>query len=124
MKIKKILVSQPKPSSEKSPYYDLEKKYGFVCDFRPFIKVEGLNVRDFLAQRIDVLSHTAVIFTARTAIDHFFRLAEELLITIPEDMKILGLKQALHDIEKDYPDSRDGFKANIRQILNKLGVKE
>ncbi|MBP5318705.1 MAG: uroporphyrinogen-III synthase [Paludibacteraceae bacterium] len=87
MKIKKILVSQPKPSSEKSPYYDLEKKYGFVCDFHPFIKVEGLNVRDFLAQRIDVLSHTAVIFTARTAIDHFFRLAEELRITIPEDMK-------------------------------------
>ena len=78
MKIKKILVSQPKPSSEKSPYYDIAEKYGVNIVFRPFIKVEGLTSKEFRQQKISIPEYTAVIFTARTAIDHFFRLCEEL----------------------------------------------
>ena len=87
MKIKKILVSQPAPVAGKSPYYDIAAKYGFQVEFRPFIKVEGLSLQEFLAQHVDVLSHTAVIFTARHGIDHFFHLCEEMRLTVPEDMK-------------------------------------
>ncbi|MBQ2025138.1 MAG: uroporphyrinogen-III synthase [Paludibacteraceae bacterium] len=87
MKIKKILVSQPKPSNDKSPYFDLEEKYNVKIDFRPLIKVEGLSLQEFRAQRIEVLDYTAIIFTARTAIDHFFHLCEEMRISIPETMK-------------------------------------
>jgi len=85
--IQKILVSQPKPTIEKSPYYDIAEKYGVQVVFRPFIKVEPVNAKEFRAQRVSILDHTAVIFTAKTAIDHFFRLAEELRIQIPESMK-------------------------------------
>ena len=87
MKIKNILVSQPAPTSDKSPYFDLEKKYGVKLNFRPFIKVEGLSVKEFRAQHVEILDHTAIIFTARTAIDHFFRLSEEMRVQIPETMK-------------------------------------
>ncbi len=87
MNIKKILISQPKPQSEKSPYYDLASKYGVEVVFRPFIKVEGLSFKDFKAQKVEVLDYTAIIFTARTAIDHFFRICKELRITVPESMK-------------------------------------
>ena len=74
LNIKKLLVSQPKPASEKSPYFDIAEKYGVEIDFRPFIKVEPLSSKEFRQQRISVLDHTAVIFTARTAIDHFFHM--------------------------------------------------
>ena len=74
MKIKKILVSQPKPASDKSPYFELAEKFGVEIVFRPFIKVEGLSAREFRAQKISIPEHTAIIFTAKTAIDHFFRL--------------------------------------------------
>jgi len=93
--VRKILVSQPKPIAEKSPYYDVAEKYGVQIAFRPFIKVEPVNVKDFRAQRVDVLDHTAIIFTAKTAIDHFFRLAEELRISIPEDMKYFCVTEAV-----------------------------
>lgn len=87
MMIRKILVSQPKPSSEKSPYYDLEKEFGVQCVFRPFFKVEGLSAKEFRQQRINLLDYTAVVFTSRHAIDNYFKLAKEMRITIPEDMK-------------------------------------
>lgn len=87
MKINKILVSQPQPSSEKSPYYDIASRYGVEMVFRPFIKVEGLSAREFRQQKININDFSAVIFTARTAIDHFFRLCEEMRITIPDTMK-------------------------------------
>ena len=87
MKIKKVLVSQPKPISEKSPYYDIAEKYGVKIDFRPFIKVESLTTKEFRQQKVSVLDHTAVIFTSRHAIDHFFQLCTELRVTIPETMK-------------------------------------
>jgi len=87
MKINKILVSQPKPASEKSPYYDIATRYGVEMVFRPFIKVEGLSAREFRQQKININDFTAIIFTARTAIDHFFRLCEEMRVTIPDTMK-------------------------------------
>ena len=95
MKIKKTLVSQPKPSSEKSPYYDIAEKYGVNIVFRPFIKVEGLTSKEFRQQKISIPEYTAVIFTARTAIDHFFRLCEELRVTIPETMKYFCTTEAI-----------------------------
>lgn len=87
MKIKKILVSQPKPTSDKSPYFDIAARYGVEMVFRPFIKVEGLSAREFRQQKINITDFSAVIFTARTAIDHFFRLCEEMRLIIPDTMK-------------------------------------
>lgn len=85
--VKKILVSQPKPSSEKSPYYELAQKHNVEIVFRPFIKVEGLSAKEFRAQKVSIPEHTAVIFTAKTAIDHFFRLCEEMRYTVPDTQK-------------------------------------
>lgn len=85
--VNKILVSQPQPSTTKSPYYDIASKYGVDIVFRPFIKVEGLSAKEFRQQRVSLGDFTAVIFTARTAIDHFFRLCEETRVTIPDTMK-------------------------------------
>jgi len=87
LNIRKVLVSQPRPETEKSPYFDIAEKYGVKIDFRPFIKVEPVTAKEFRSQRINILSHSAVIFTSRTAIDHFFRLCEEMRIQIPETMK-------------------------------------
>ncbi len=86
-KIKKILVSQPKPESDKSPYYDIADKYGVEIVFRPFIKVEGLDSKEFRQAKVSIPEFTAVIFTARTAIDHFFRLCQEMRYTVPDTMK-------------------------------------
>lgn len=95
MKIKKVLVSQPKPASEKSPYYDIAEKYGVKIDFRPFIKVESLSAKEFRQQKISILDHTAVIFTSRHAIDHFFNLCTELRVAIPETMKYFCVTEAV-----------------------------
>ncbi|MCC8146512.1 MAG: uroporphyrinogen-III synthase [Bacteroidales bacterium] len=93
--IKRILVSQPQPATGKSPYYDIAEKYGVEVVFRPFIKVEPVNAKDYRQQRVNILEHTAVIFTAKTAIDHFFRLAEELRVQIPETMKYFCVTEAI-----------------------------
>ena len=95
MKIKKVLVSQPKPASEKSPYYDIAEKYGVKIDFRPFIKVESLSAKEFRQQKVSILDHTAVIFTSRHAIDHFFNLCTEMRVTIPETMKYFCVTEAV-----------------------------
>jgi uroporphyrinogen-III synthase len=95
LKIKKVLVSQPKPASEKSPYYDIAEKYGVKIDFRPFIKVESLSAKEFRQQKVSILDHTAVIFTSRHAIDHFFNLCTELRVTIPETMKYFCVTEAV-----------------------------
>ena len=95
LNIKKLLVSQPKPASEKSPYFEIAEKYGVEIDFRPFIKVEPLSAKEFRQQRISILDHSAVIFTARTAIDHFFLLCEVLRVTIPETMKYFCMTEAI-----------------------------
>jgi len=93
--IKKILVSQPKPSSEKSPYFDIAEKYGVELVFRPFIKVEGMSAREFRQQHVSILDYTAIVFTSRHAIDHFFTLAKELRVTIPEDMKYFCVTETI-----------------------------
>lgn len=93
--IKKVLVSQPKPTSEKSPYYDIANRYNVELVFRPMIKVEGLSAKEFRQQKINIADFTAVIFTARTAVDHFFRLAEETRVSIPDTMKYFCTTEAI-----------------------------
>ena len=95
MKIKKVLISQPKPASEKSPYFDIAEKYGVKIDFRPFIKVESVSAKEFRQQKVSILDHTAVVFTSRHAIDHFFTLCVELRVTIPETMKYFCTSEAI-----------------------------
>ena len=85
--VPKILISQPKPQTEKSPYFDLKKKYQVEMVFRPFIKIEPMTAHDFRQQKISIPGHTAIVFTSRHAIDHFFTLVKELRVTIPETMK-------------------------------------
>ena len=87
LKVKKILVSQPKPTNDKSPYYEIAEKHNVEIVFRPFIKVEGLPLKEFRQQRIQILDFSAIVFTARTAVDNFFSLCEEMRITMPESMK-------------------------------------
>lgn len=95
MKIKKILVSQPKPSSEKSPYFDIIDKYNVKIDFRPFIKVEPICAKEFRQQKVSILDHTAIVFNARHGIDHFFRLCEEMRLTVPESMKYFCVSESI-----------------------------
>ena len=89
----KILVSQPKPQTEKSPYFEVAKKYNLDLVFRPFIKVEPMSAKDFRQQKVSVQGHTAVVFTSRHAIDHFFALCKELRVSIPEDMKYFCISE-------------------------------
>ena len=102
MKIKKILVSQPKPVTEKNPYYDLQAKYGVEVVFRPLIKVEGLTSREFRQSKVSITDHTAVIFTARTAIDHYFRLCQELRFKVPDTMKYFCVSEKVANYLQKY----------------------
>jgi uroporphyrinogen-III synthase len=95
MKIKKVLISQPKPCIEKSPYFDLAEKHKVKLDFRQFIQVEGVSGKDFRASRVNILDHTAVIFTSRTAIDHFFRICEEVRVQVPDTMKYFCTSESI-----------------------------
>ena len=95
MKVKTILVSQPTPKAEQSPYFDLMDKQKVKIDFRSFIHVEGESSRSVRNQKIDFLGFTAVIFTSRNAVDHYFRLAEEMRVAIPDDMKYFCLSEAV-----------------------------
>lgn len=95
MKVKTILVSQPKPAGENSPYFDLEDRLKVKIDFRPFIHVEGKGPRDVRHQKIDFNQYTAIILTSRNAVDHFFRLAEEMRYQVPIDMKYFCLSEAV-----------------------------
>jgi len=95
MKIKRILVSQPRPDSEKSPYFELAEKNNVKIDFRPFSHVEGVPCKDFRKQRVDILAHTAVIFNSKTAIDHFFRICGELRIIVPDTMKYFCISESV-----------------------------
>jgi uroporphyrinogen-III synthase len=95
MKVKTILVSQPAPKAEQSPYFDLMNKQKVKIDFRSFIHVEGESSREVRNQKIDFLSFSAVIFTSRNAVDHYFRLADEMRVSIPDDMKYFCLSEAV-----------------------------
>ncbi len=95
MAIKTILVSQPKPEGEKSPYYDLAEKHNLKIDFRPFIHVEGIGAQEFRQQKVNLADASALILTSKIAIDHFFRIAEELRFEVPEGMKYFCISEAV-----------------------------
>lgn len=86
-KVESILVSQARPTDDKSPYFELERRYNLKVDFRPFIEVQGLSFKDFRKQRINIMEHTAIIFTSRNAVDHFFRICKEAKLEMPAEMK-------------------------------------
>jgi uroporphyrinogen-III synthase len=92
---KRILITQPRPESEKSPYFDLGRKYNVDLDFQPFIRLEPISAKDFRKQKIDVQAHSAVILTSRNAIDHFFRMCEEMRIAVSQDTKYFCITEAV-----------------------------
>jgi uroporphyrinogen-III synthase len=94
LKVKTILVTQPRPETDKSPYFDLAKKYSLKIDFRPFIQVEPISAKDFRKDKVNIPEHTAVILTSRNAADHFFRMCTELRITVPETMKYFCVSES------------------------------
>lgn len=94
-KVSKILITQPEPESNKSPYYDFAKKHNITVDFCPFVKVEGIPAKDFRKQKIDIAAYTAVIFTSKNAIDHFFRTCEELKINVSQETKYFCMTEAV-----------------------------
>jgi uroporphyrinogen-III synthase len=93
--IQKILITQPKPESDKSPYFELSRKYSVELDFYPFIRLEGIPARDFRKQKIEIQQYTGVIFTSRNAIDHFFRICEEMKISVSQDTKYFCITEAV-----------------------------
>ena len=95
MKVSKILVSQPRPATEKSPYFSIAEKHNVQIDFCSFIKVEGITTKEFRQQKVSILDHTAIVFLSRHAIDHFFTLCKELRVTIPDDMKYFCLSETI-----------------------------
>jgi uroporphyrinogen-III synthase len=95
MKIKNVLISQPKPENDKNPYTDVAKKHNVKIDFRHFIKVENVSAREFRQQRINILEHRAVIFNSKNAVDSFFRLCGELRVNMPDDMKYFCITEAI-----------------------------
>ena len=94
-KVKSILVTLPKPETEKSPYYDLAKKFNVKVDFRSFIHVEGVPAKDFRKDKINFADYTAVIFTSKNAVDHFFRVCEEMRYEVPAEMKYFCLSETI-----------------------------
>lgn len=92
---KKILITQPRPESDKSPYFELSRKYNVELDFHPFIRLEAIPAKDFRKQKIDIQAHTAVIFTSRNAIDHFFRMCDEMRIAVSQDTKYFCITEAV-----------------------------
>jgi len=95
MKVKTILVSQPEPKTETSPYFDLSDKQKVKIDFRPFIHVEGIPVKEVRGEKVNLQNFTAIILTSRNAVDHFFRIAEEMRFKVPDDMKYFCQSEAI-----------------------------
>jgi uroporphyrinogen-III synthase len=93
--VKSILITQPRPDTEKSPYFELAKKYDVALDFHPFIRVEGISAKEFRKQKIEISCYTAVIFTSRNAIDHFFRMCEEMKVAISQDTKYFCITESV-----------------------------
>jgi len=94
LKIKRILVSQPEPNSAKSPFFEFAERNNVKVDFRSFTEVEGVSAKEYRQTRVNILDHSAVIFTSRTAIDHFFRICSDLRITVPETLKYFCISEA------------------------------
>ncbi|MBR9913324.1 MAG: uroporphyrinogen-III synthase [Algicola sp.] len=94
-KVKTILVSQPEPKIENSPYFDLQEKQKVKIDFRPFIHVEGVEAKEIRQQKVDLASYTAIILTSRNSVDHFFRVADEMRFKVPDTMKYFCQSEAV-----------------------------
>ncbi|MES2545547.1 MAG: uroporphyrinogen-III synthase [Bacteroidota bacterium] len=95
MKVKTILVSQPEPKVENSPYFELQNKHKVKIDFRPFIHVEGVSAKDIRVQKIDINNYTAIVLTSKNAVDHFFRVADEMRYKVPESLKYFCQSEAI-----------------------------
>src|SRR5687768_4903555 len=93
--VKKILITQPRPESDKSPYYELSRKYSLELEFHPFIKLEPIPGKEFRKQKIEIQNYTGVIFTSRNAIDHFFRVCEEMKVSVSQDTKYFCITEAV-----------------------------
>ena len=93
--IKRILITQPRPESEKSPYFELARKYSVELDVHLFIRLEGIPARDFRKQKIEIQNYTGIIFTSRNAIDHFFRMCEEMKVSVSQDTKYFCITEAV-----------------------------
>ena len=128
----KILITQPKPEGAKSPYYDLALKHGLNLDFQPFIKVEGIPSKDFRKQKIDLASFSAVIFTSRNAIDHFFRICDEMKIHVSQDTKYFCITESvalylqkfiLYRKRKVFYGA-DGHNKSLFDVINKHKINE
>ncbi|MDR0712840.1 MAG: uroporphyrinogen-III synthase [Bacteroidales bacterium] len=103
MKIKNILVSQPPPSgTEKSPYAELSEKYQLKVDFKPFIRIEGVSIKEFRLYKVEILAHGAVFLTSKTAVDHFFRICDEMRITVPDAMKYFCTSESIANYLQKY----------------------
>src|ERR1700704_5043131 len=93
--MKKILITQPRPDNDKSPYFELSKKYNVALEFQPFIRLEGIPAREFRKQKIEIQNYSGVIFTSRNAIDHFFRSCEEMKVSVSQDTKYFCITEAV-----------------------------
>jgi uroporphyrinogen-III synthase len=132
VKINSILITQPKPETDKSPYFDLAKKYDVKVDFHAFIRVEGLSGREFRKQKVDIVEYSAIVFTSRSAVDHFFRICEELKIKVSQDMKYfciteavaLYLQKFIHYRKRKVFFSADGSTTGLLEIIGKHKVNE
>jgi uroporphyrinogen-III synthase len=130
--VQTILITQPRPESDKSPYYELARKFNVELDFHPFIRLEGIPARDFRKQKIEIPNYTAVIFTSRNAIDHFFRTCEELKVNVSQDTKYFCITEAvalylqkfiLYRKRKVFYGA-DGTNKSMFDVINKHKVNE
>ncbi|MBI4946661.1 MAG: uroporphyrinogen-III synthase [Bacteroidetes bacterium] len=122
MKIKSVLVAQPKPESEKSPYLDLSKKYNLKIDFMPFFHMEGISAREFRQERIILAEYTGVIITSRHSIDHYFRLCQEMRFEVPETMKYFCTSEAIAYYIQKYIQYRKRKVFHGKQNIHDLSV--
>lgn len=101
-KVESILVTQARPADEKSPYFELAKRYNLTIDFRPFIEIQGVSFKEFRKQKVNIMEHTAIIFTSRNAVDHFFRICKEAKYEMPADMKYFCVSEQTSNYLQKY----------------------
>ena len=129
--IQNILITQAKPENEKSPYFEMAKKYKVNLSFAPFIRVEPIPSREFRKQKIDIPSFTAIIFNSRNAIDHFFRTCEEMRITVSPEVKYFCITESVALYLQKFILYRkrkvffaDGTNKNLFEVINKYKEQE
>lgn len=129
MKIKSVLVSQPKPETEKSPYFDIAKKYNLKIDFRPFVQVEGVPTNEFRTQKVDIASFPSVIFNSKNAIDHYFRICKDLRVATDDNRKYFCISESIANYLQKYVTYRkrkiffgDGKLDNLIQQIVKFNT--